>query len=142
MRNPERPGAPYRPGSSPAALNDVRWLYKKLLEVEALVRHLQAEQMRLSGRVAEDRRHLSAIASNTNQIIRMLLPKAGFGGSDERRRKSTQSRAMAVICQPSLAGARLETLASRSLPALDSEAFPLSQLVRSLPPPAGYCSAF
>lgn len=74
MRDPEKPGAPYRPGSSPATLNDLRWVYKKLNEVEALLRSMQAEQFRLNGRVAEDRAHLGAIVQNTNQLISLILP--------------------------------------------------------------------
>jgi hypothetical protein len=76
MRDPERTGAPYRPGTSAATLNDLRWVYKKLMEIEALLRQLQAEQFRLNGRVAEDRAYLGATTKNTNQIITMLLPNA------------------------------------------------------------------
>lgn len=74
MRDPERPGAPYRPGNSPATLDDLRWVYKKLNEVETVLSSVQAELFRLDGRVAEDRKHLGAIVQNTNQIISLILP--------------------------------------------------------------------
>lgn len=85
MRDPERPGAPYRPGASPATLNDLRWLYKKLLEVEHAVAQLRAEQLRLNGCLAGDRRHLSAIVNNTNRLIDLLLR------AEERMQKAEQA---------------------------------------------------
>lgn len=73
MRDPERLGAPYRPGSSPATLDDLRWVFKKLLEIERRLAQVQAEQLLLNGRVAEDRKHLGAIVQNTNQLIKLIL---------------------------------------------------------------------
>jgi hypothetical protein len=74
MRDPERIGAPYRPGSSPATLDDLRWVFKKLLEIERRLAQVQAEQLRLNGHVTEDRKHLGAIVQNTNQLIKLILP--------------------------------------------------------------------
>jgi hypothetical protein len=73
MRDPERLGAPYRPGSSPATLDDLRWVFKKLLEIERRLAQVQAEQLRLNGHVTEDRKHLGAIVQNTNQLIKLIL---------------------------------------------------------------------
>jgi hypothetical protein len=73
MRDPERIGAPYRPGSSPATLDDLRWVFKKLLEIERRLAQVQAEQLRLNGHVTEDRKHLGAIVQNTNQLIKLIL---------------------------------------------------------------------
>jgi hypothetical protein len=73
MRDPERLGAPYRPGSSPATLDDLRWVFKKLLEIERRLAQVQAAQLRLNGHVVEDRKHLGAIVQNTNQLIKLIL---------------------------------------------------------------------
>lgn len=73
MRDPERTGAPYRPGGSPATLDDLRWVFKKLMEIERRLAQVQAEQLRLNGHVTEDRKHLGAIVQNTNQLIRLIL---------------------------------------------------------------------
>jgi hypothetical protein len=88
MRDPEKTGAPYRPGSSPATLNDLRWVYKKLLEIEAMLAALRAEQFRLNSRVADDRKYLGAITENTNQIISLVLPT-----SVELRQRDEAARA-------------------------------------------------
>jgi hypothetical protein len=105
MRDPERTGAPYRPGSSPATLDDLRWVYKRLNELDIRFSQMQAELHLIRVALEKDRPIHDEVRHNMRVIARAFhrMPDAdqyralfelmiGITSRERRRRKRRESR--------------------------------------------------
>ena len=63
---------PWRPGSAPPSLDDLRELYRKLNEMDARLVRMQGVIEMMSLRMSEDRKLMGAIASNMDALVVMF----------------------------------------------------------------------